>query len=225
MRIPPSTSIRSLRYILDDKGKLYDLSLDPGQRTDIADQNPEIVTGFKNTLTAWKEDVLAEVIPDDRPFPVGYRQFTTTHLPARDGIGYGKIERGAKAPNCSFFTNWTSTSDFITWDVDVATTGKYEATVYYTCSKADVGLTIKLEFGESNISGRVSEAHDPPLVGAEEDRVPRKGESLVKDFKPLKLGAISLNKGRGLLKLSADDVVGKQVMDVRYVVLTLLGEH
>ncbi len=44
----------------------------------------------------------------------------------------------------------------------------------------------------------------------------------MKDFKPLRLGAFELNQGRGLLTLRALSVPGKQVMDVRAVVLTLL---
>ena len=44
----------------------------------------------------------------------------------------------------------------------------------------------------------------------------------MKDFKPLRLGSIELNKGRGLLTLRALTVPGQQVMDVRSVMLTLL---
>jgi len=51
--------------------------------------------------------------------------------------------------------------------------------------------------------------------------VPRDGESFVKDFKPLRLGVMTLEKGRGQLTLRALQVPGKQVMDVRAVVLTL----
>ena len=68
----------------------------------------------------------------------------------------------------------------------------------------------------------MAEAHDPPLRGAEHDRVPRQGESYVKDFKPLRLGAVTLAKGRGPLTLRATEIPGKQVMDVRGVTLTRL---
>jgi hypothetical protein len=42
------------------------------------------------------------------------------------------------------------------------------------------------------------------------------------DFKPLRLGNFELKQGRGLLTLRALSVPGKQVMDVRLVLLTLL---
>src|SRR5207247_2212877 len=103
------------------------------------------------------------------------------------------------APNCSFFTNWTSANDRITWDVEIGKPGRYEVIVYYTCAAADVGSTVELSLGAARITAKVTEAHDPPLYGEEHDRVPRKAESLLKDFKPLKLGAFDLPATRELL--------------------------
>ena len=161
---------------------------------------------------------------DDRPFTVGYAEFPLTQLPARDGVPHGGVKRSAGAPNCSFFRNWTSPADSITWDVEVATPGKYGVEIYYTCPQADAGSRIELSFNDSRLQGIVSEAHDPPLLGAENDRVPRQGESYVKNFKPLKLGTIGLKKGRGLLTLRALEIPGKQVMDVRAVYLRLVQD-
>ena len=56
----------------------------------------------------------------------------------------------------------------------------------------------------------------------EHDRVVRNGESYVKDFKPLRLGVVEFKAGRGLLTLRALKVPGKQVMDVRLILLKLL---
>ena len=63
----------------------------------------------------------------------------------------------------------------------------------------------------------VTEASDPPFMGAEHDRVPREGESYVKDFKPMKLGEIEVSAGRSTLTLRASNIARKQVMDVRIV--------
>jgi hypothetical protein len=153
---------------------------------------------------------------------VGYREFPTTVLPARDAIPHGNIQRTSRAPNCSFLTNWTSAGDSITWDVDVHTAGKYEAVVHYTCPPGDVGSQIELSLGTNRVQAQVAPAHDPPLVGAKEDRVPRNGESYVKEFAPLALGTIQLPAGRGELTLRALSIPGKQVMDVRAVTLKLL---
>jgi hypothetical protein len=215
-------SVRTQQYRLDRGGKLFDIGADPGQQRDISSQSPEIAAGLARAVAKWKEELLPATAADNRPFPVGYGEFPTTYLPARDGVAVGKVRRSSSAPNCSYFTNWVSAEDRITWDIEVAAGGSYEAVVYYTCPQEDVGATVELSFGAERVQGRVTEAHDPPLVGAEFDRVVRQGESYVKDFRPLRLGRLRLEKGRGPLTLRALDVPHRQVMDVRAVVLTLL---
>ena len=79
--------------------------------------------------------------------------------------------------------------------------------------------TIELSFNGGRLAGKISTPNDPPLRGAEHDRVPR-GESYVKDFRPLKLGTIHLEKGRGELTLRATHIAARQVMDVRLIMLT-----
>jgi hypothetical protein len=107
----------------------------------------------------------------------------------------------------------------MSWDIEVGRAGDYQAQIHYTCAAADVGSKIELSFGGSRLEGKISEAHDPPLVGAAADRAPRT-ESYVKDFRPLEMGAIRLAAGRGKLLLRALAVAGKQVADVRYIALT-----
>jgi len=215
-------SVRTQRYRLDSAGKLFDMQADPGQDRDVAKEQPEMAARLSKAVGDWRKEVLPDLKSDDRPFPVGHPQFPLTQLPARDGVPHGGVQRSAAAPNCSFFQNWTNPEDRITWEIEVATAGRYEAVIYYTCPPADVGSTVELSFNGSRIEGMVTEAHDPPLRGAENDRVPRRGESYVKDFKPLRLGVIELKPGRGPLTLRALKVPGQQVMDARAVHLRLL---
>ena len=213
-------SVRTQHYRLDNAGQLFDMQADPGQDRDVSKEQPEVAARLSKALARWKDEMLPGLKNDDRPFPVGYPEFPVTQLPARDGVPHGNVKRSAGAPNCSYFTNWTAAADSITWDVQVAADGRYEAVLYYTCPKADVGSTIELSLNGSRIQAAVSEAHDPPLRGAEHDRVPRKGESYVKDFRPLRLGVVELKACRGPLTLRALTVSGKQVMDVRLLLLT-----
>ncbi|MBC8471989.1 MAG: N-acetylgalactosamine 6-sulfate sulfatase, partial [Planctomycetes bacterium] len=194
---------------------------DPGQYQDISKDKPEVAAKLREAVARWKDEVLPKSAKDDRPFPVGYAEFPTTILPARDGVPHGNVRRSAGAPNCSFFTNWSSAGDKITWDIEVANSGNYQAVIYYTCAKENIGSTVELNFNGNRVQGKVTKPHDPPLVGEEFDRVSRGGESYVKDFQPLDLGIFRLEKGRGLLTLSALDVPGRRVMDVRAVLLTL----
>jgi hypothetical protein len=214
-------SVRTQQYRLDMKGALYDMVADPRQDRDISGEKPEITASLRNAVAAWQAEVLPSIAEDDRPFPIGFDKHLTI-LPARDGVPGGKVQRSGKAPNCSYFTNWTSTEDRITWDVEVLQAADYEVSVYYTCPAADVGSTYELSVGDTSIRGRVSDAHDPPLRGAEADRADRGGESYVKDFRPLAAGTMRLPRGRAMLTLRALEVPGSQVMDVRCVVLKKL---
>ncbi len=162
------------------------MTVDPGQEKDIAKDRPEIAAQLKEAVARWSQELLPGLRNDNRPFPVGYRAFPITWLPARDGVAHGHIKRSSGAPNCSYFTNWTSTDDSITWDVEVMTDGRYQAEVYYTAAAEDTGATLELSLGGRQVLAKVSEPFDPPLRGAEHDRVKRNGESYVKDFKPLR---------------------------------------
>ena len=149
-------------------------------------------------------------------------EMPVTTLPARDGVPHGSIVRSARAPNCSYFTNWIKRDDRITWNVEVATEGRYRVEILYACAKENVGTVIEFRLGDGRLSKKVEVAHDPPARGNENDRVPRVGESLVKDFKPWMMGEVDLKRGRGELTLQASEIPGKQAIEVRAVILTLL---
>lgn len=215
-------SVRTQQYRFDHQGKLFDMKADPGQRKNVAEERPQVAKQLKAAVEKWKRDVLSELKREKRRFPLGHKDYTLTQIPARDGIPHGSIKRSNRFPNCTFFYNWTSTEDSITWDVDVGVSGTYEVEVYYTCPKADVGSTIELSLGDARLKGKITEAHDPPLHGHKEDRFKR-AEGYVKDFKSLQLGTIELKKGTGTLTLRALKIPGKQVMDFRLMMFKKLG--
>lgn len=215
-------SVRTQRYRLDDRGALFDMQADPGQTTDIAVQQAEIAARLRDAVAGWRAEVLRDDAKDERPYPVGYPEFPMTPLPARDGVPGGGVQRSAPAPNCSFFTNWKSTADTMTWDIDVNTAGEYDVVIHNTCPDADAGSTVELSFNGSALRGKVAPGWNPPLI-TDQDRVPRKAESLMKEFRPLHVGTMRLEKGRGLLTLRALEIPHQQVMDVRLVTLTLKG--
>ncbi len=210
-----NTSVRNQKYRLDNMGKLFDMEIDPGQYNDVSGEHPGITKELMAAKSNWENNVLSELTKKDvRTFPIGDPEFNFTQIPARDGVAHGNINRSNRWPNCSFYTNWRSLSDSITWNAEVLADGNFDVEIFYTCPAADVGATFELSFNNEKITGKITEAHDPPLTGMENDRVLRT-ESYVKDFKPLKIGTIHLKKGRGLLTLKALDIPGSQVMDFR----------
>ncbi|MEM0896646.1 MAG: arylsulfatase [Verrucomicrobiota bacterium] len=217
-------SVRTQQYRLDHEGRLYDIPEDPGQTTPINKKNPDVL----EKLTKIADDFRAERLTkfgeefDDRPFVIGHPDAILTQVPARDGVAQGGIERSNRFPNDSFFLNWTSVEDSITWDCEVGNAGTYQVEIFYTCPKEDVGTTVELSFQGESLVKKITEAHDPPLKGMENDLVKRM-ESYTKDFKRVNFGNIQLKKGRGTLKLQALEIPGSQVMDFRLMLLTRLN--
>lgn len=215
-----NVSARNQRFRLDQRGALFDMIADPGQTRNVAAAHPETAQRLKQEVADWK----AEVLPrnaDDRPFPIGYREFPRTWLPARDGVAHGGIRRSAPAPNCSYFVNWTRPEDSMTWDVEVHESGRYEVTLHYTCPVGDENSVVELSFGGAVLQGAVKESWNPPLI-TDQDVIARPAaESTMKEFRALPLGTVQFEKGRGVLTLRAPKIAGKTVMDLRGITLTL----
>ncbi len=215
-------SARTQRYRLDHQGRLFDMLEDPGQRRDVSAAHADVASRLRDAVSAWSAELLPGLDDDTRPFVVGHPGATFTQLPARDGTPHGGIRRSNRFPNCSFFTGWQKLEDSITWDIEVPAPGRFEVELHATCPGANVGATIELAFRDSALRARMTEAWDPPLRGQENDRVPRT-ESYVKDFRPVKLGAIDLPRGRGTLVLRAVEIPGSGVVDVRLLMFRRLG--
>lgn len=238
-------SVRSETHRLDASGVLFDMVADPNQTKDITAEQPQIAAALAAKATAWHQEVFgkpyvpapaggkgkgqgkakgknpgAEPFVDDRPYPVGYAEFPITMLEARDGIPQGEVKRSSSAPNCSYFVNWKTKEDSMTWDIDVHTAGEYEVTIDYACPEADAGSTVELSFDTAKTTGKVTPGWFPRLLD-DQDRASRKGESYMRDFHTLPLGTITLPAKRGLLNLHALEIPRQTVMEVRRVTLTL----
>lgn len=210
-----STSIRTQKYRWDSKDRLYDMEMDGGQTTDLSGKLPQLTDSLKQLKRDWLQEVMPKSKEtEDRPFTLGHPDYVYTQIPARDGVAHGNIDRSNRHPNDTFFTNWISTKDSISWDVEVLADGEFEVELYYTVKEQDLGSEFELRLAESSLKATITKAHDPPLVGAERDRDPRI-ESYTKDFRPMGLGKITLKKGRGNLVLKALKIPGEEVMDVR----------
>ena len=212
-------SLRSQKFRLDNSGKLFYIENDRGQQNPVNNKYPDVVKQLSAEIKKYKQQAAEELPAKDlRPFVICHPDFPDTQVPARDGKTHGGVKRSNKWPNCSFFTNWTSLNDKITFDVEVAESGEFEVELYYTCPADSVGSTFELTCGSNRLEAKITEAHDPPLIGMDEDIHPRM-ESYVKDFKRKIIGNIKLDKGPGTLTLKALEIPGKQVMDFRLMML------
>ncbi len=227
-----NVSVRTQQHRLDNQGQLFDMQADPAQTKPINSDQPIVAAHLTTLVAKWKEEMAlgpkTRQLParsvDPRPIPVGYREFPRTWLPARDGEPLGDVKRSSSAPNSSYFVNWKNKTDSLVWEIDVHTAGKYSVEILYTCPLESAGSTIELTHLASKLSGKVTPGWDPPLY-TNQDTLPRPpAESKMKEFKPLALGTITLEKGRGPLTLRATEITGSEVMHLRAITLTLLKE-
>ena len=208
-------SVRSQNFRLGQEGQLFDMTQDPEQRIDVADKFPAVYKKLKTAHSNWLTNIAIELPEKDtRSFPIGHPEYHITQIPARDGHASGTIQRSNRWPNCSFFENWTNVKDNIAWEVEVVADGDFEVIVYYTCAEENIGGTFEVRFQNTTLMGKIREAHDPPLLQVNAYRYPN-AESYTKAFKPLNLGKIALEKGKGTLSLNALNIPNKELMDFR----------
>ena len=212
------TSARNQNFRLDHLGKLYDMTNDPGQLADISALRPKIRNQLLEEVSHWKETVLPELGKDERSFVIGHPNYRWTQVPARDGISHGAIKRSGRFPNCSYYENWKTTEDKITWNCEVGASGTYEVSIHYALKKGDEGTVVQLSHNNASIEHKFTESHEVPSRGQENDRVERR-ESYVKDFKEIKIGKINLTKGKGELTLKALEIPGEESIEFRLMML------
>lgn len=221
LSINKNNSVRKGHYLYQNDA-LCDLAADSMQQHNIAAQYPALTDSLRGAFDHWYADVYKN-IDSTRSLPVGYSQFPRTVLPSQDAVLHktsnGTLSYSASAPNSSWIANWSDTASYASWNVDVHTAGKYQVSIRYT--SADAGDAFKLVLHKSQISGRIPEAFDPPLISSP-DRVKRMAESYEKEFRTLKVGEMRLEKGRGELKLLATELKGDKFADIRAVELVLL---
>lgn len=216
-------SARKGAYLVQE-GELYNLETDPGQRKNIAQNYPAIYQPLNDTLQRWYAEIIKN-IDSVRWHPIGYPQFPLTVLPSQDADLHryknGHLSYSALAPNSSWITNWDNPDSYVSWDVNVHTSGNYEVSMYYTAPLKTIGSVFEINFRGNQLTGTITKAFDPPF-NPNSDRVKREGESYEKEFKLLKVGVIKLEKGKGKLILRAISIHGDRMMDVKSVRLRLI---
>ena len=215
----PNGSARSLRYRYVRTAKeesLYDLIEDPGQKKNIRKEFPEEFQRHRAAYRNWFADV-SKNWELESLIPCGYRQFPITHLHAVQSKLSGALRFHGKGFHHDWIVNWVEPDDTITWDIHVVETGSYRVAVRYTCPKEDIGSQIRIKVNGAELKAVVNQPFDPALF-PNHDRAPRSGE-LEKPWETLELGKMEIDRGKTKLVLSAGQMPGTQVMEVREVIL------
>ena len=208
--------VRSQTHRLGEKGKLFDMVKDPNQLKPI--KNEKISRKLNTALANYKKEILSDYgsEKDNRSFIIAHPGSKMTQLPARDAMAAGGLKRSNRFPNDSYFEDWKSTNDRITWKAEAGASGLFEVEVFYAAKSA--GTKYQLSFNGSDLKFVIPVSHDVPKLGGREDRSPR-SESYTKDWKRLKVGRINLSAGEGDLVLKALKISGEEAMEFRLLTL------
>jgi len=216
-------SVKSGKFRMDQKGKLFDLESDPGQYKDISKKMPKLTKQLQAAMAGFKKNDAAGYDQDERPFVIGHPGYRYTQIPARDASWTGGIKRSNKFPNCSYLSNWTNVDDKIYWQAKLPANGTFDVELQYACRKADVGAELELSFNGTKIRRKITQAHEVHEHGGENDRTGYRAESYVKDWKTIKFGRLQLKKGDGELMLRALKIPGDAAIDFRLLFFTRVG--
>jgi arylsulfatase A-like enzyme len=128
-----SSSVRNQRYSLVNGKELYDLQSDPGQKNDIAAENPEIAKTLRQAHQDWWNSIRDEALAI-QPFPIGLPSHKTIDLTCMDwqpshatkeGLSPGAWEQENLLGWQEGKKNMGRDGAIGGWLVDVKTPGKY----------------------------------------------------------------------------------------------------
>ena len=196
--------------------QLYDMEADPGQKSNLANQQPELVAELSGRYERWYADVSSRPL-EKPPIQVGHDRENPVELHATQSVFKGLHYANGHFSG-GWLTGWKKTSARIGFEIDVVKAGEYEVEINYFCPMPDAGSKIRVSAGESTAEAVV------PGTAVREIALPHRGKASVTfrsmEWFKLPVGTLKLQQGRSRLEIEALSKPGEQVMDFKSLVLT-----
>ena len=196
--------------------QLYDMRADPGQKTDVSKQHPDVVARLTKAYDDWYASVTATPIARP-PIPVGVKGSPRDELFAPEAFFDGDVRWYNTAGYAhDWITGWDANGESLWWDVAVARAGRYEVAIRYTCAEGMVGSTFRVSSEEATLDAKIAKAHNPkPVVRPDRTDAVR----YIQTFATAKLGVLKLEAGATKLTVHAVEFAGETGIDVDAIVL------
>jgi arylsulfatase A-like enzyme len=198
--------------------QLYDMESDPGQKKDIATDEPDIVKPLSDQYDAWFADISRDGL-QRFPLTVGHPEHNPVELHAPQAY-LDQPLTFANGPGFAndWLTGWTDTKAKVWFDIEVATAGDYEIELALACPSADAGSRLRMGVGSESIETVVPAAPAPeiPLPHRDEAGSARYRN---REWSILKAGTLRLPNGLAKLTIEPLAMPGSQVMDLKHVKL------
>jgi arylsulfatase A len=198
--------------------QLYDMESDPGQKKNIATDQPDIVKQLSDQYDAWFADISRDGLqrflltvghPEHNPVELHAPQaYLDQPLTFANGPGFAN----------DWITGWTDAKAKVWFDIEVATAGDYEIEIALACPSADAGSRLRISAGNESFETIVLAAPAPeiPLPHRDEAGSARYRN---REWSILKAGTLRLPKGPAKLTIEPLTMPGSQVMDFKHVKL------
>jgi arylsulfatase A len=211
-------SVRSQRFSLVNGKELYDLQADPGEEHEVSAKYPDKAAELRKAYESWYRDAIAERGFQRFPIQVGHREENPVVIAAPQAYLNGAMRYHGRAGYAhDWITDWTRVEDWVHWEIDVVTAGRYEVSVRYLCPKEDAGARFAVRAAGASVEGQIRES--TPM-----ERIPSKAIIPENNYPEMRwaslgLGTMELPKGRTQLVVRALSKPGGRVMDLKEVVL------
>ncbi|HOX76103.1 MAG TPA: arylsulfatase [Bacteroidales bacterium] len=205
-----NSSVRNDRYRLVLARKdtlLYDLKIDPGQKSDISGKETEITADLLTRLVHLNEELVSNYKPVTT-IEAGFEGEKSFTLPVQDAILSGKIRYSSIHPNQSHTENWIQEGDSIFWTLNINTSGNYRAELQYGCPPGETGSKLMLGTNSGKIYFTIDKAFDSEIL-PDRDYVKRT-ESVERTWTWMDIGQIRLNGGPENITLKLVDVNSRE---------------
>ncbi len=206
---------------------LYDMTKDPSQTVDLAEQHPEVVARLRELYLKWFADVTAAGF-DPIPIELGHPGWDTVRLAAHEAVLVPDTGEGIRYVMPQGWANdwiaeWTSPEAYAWWPVRVVTAGRYRFEIEYACPQEAVGSKLAVRIGEHSVVGTIKRPF-PVRRLPSPDRVPRR-EVFEREWGRHVLGETVLTPGTFRLELRAMDIAAKSVGEIKSLVVTRISDR
>jgi arylsulfatase A-like enzyme len=208
-KYPATVRSDTHRWVHDNKQEmLFDLRSDPGEKNNIAAEEPETAADLSAAYDEWFRAAVAGTEGKVQRFPITLTDGTELLAP------FATLEGDAKFFGRGWDNDWvvfSTEAAAAVWSLELPQAGTYEVTALHTAQEPSG--TIKVTAGEQVIETTLTAAHNPPEI-PRRDLVPR-WEVPDKAFAPLKLGTLRVSGGLQRLQINA--APGIEIQSLRFM--------
>jgi arylsulfatase A len=182
--------------------ELYDLAADPGEATNLADEDPERVLAMGRQLHAWQNSARVQWPIQNREYrnpPLSTLSDGSVLLHARDAVVSGQNLRYEPQPHKDTLGFWTRVEDWAHWDFELTAPGRFRVEALQGCGKGSGGADVEVAVGDARLTMTVEDTGH------------------FQNFVRRELGEVRLAAGLHSLSVRPRTRPGVAVMDLREV--------